>query len=58
MYGREETVRCLLAHKADPAAPGGPAATNSVHLAASRPTSTVLRCTVHCAAVAVSGSHL
>ena len=41
MYGKEDTVKCLLSYKADPSLPGGPQATNSVHLAASRPTSTV-----------------
>lgn len=42
MYGKEDTVKCLLSYKADPSAPGGPQATNSVHLAASRPTSTAV----------------
>ena len=42
MYGKEDTVKCLLSYKADPSIPGGPQATNSAHLAASRPTSTAV----------------
>ncbi|XP_023333094.1 serine/threonine-protein phosphatase 6 regulatory ankyrin repeat subunit C [Eurytemora carolleeae] len=39
MYSREETIKVLLLKKADPSIPGGPQEQNSVHLAASRPTS-------------------
>ena len=37
-------LKCLLGKKADPSIPGGPQGTNSVHLAASRPTTQVTDC--------------
>ena len=43
MYSREDTVKMLLARKADPTTLGGPKAQSSVHLVCSRPTSQALQ---------------